>query len=352
MNFPIPPPKRVYVCTTYSPHFVTYDEAERTELRSDPNIRELFEEKDRLDFLFENGASELYYSIRDSKNSKPRYITRAGDKLEEIIQMHPHILPTKDIVFYDLCGGPGAWSMLLLTKYGSSVMRGVGITLHGDKRKWLWYRQLRESTKWCAVDADGGDITTFTNIDTFQYGANLILADGATDHSNMCENMQELYCSQIVLCEVLVCIQTITNGGSFVLKILGMGTSFTKSIIFILRSMFRACHICKPPSSRNTNSEVYVVCIDFCSSPQFRNYYIHHIRRNLTVWRTMVNKIPSLYLPENMDRDKQFCVAYKRTLSTITQAQRRHLKTLMDDVFSAFRSPKTPSSDLPPLLPA
>ena len=64
---------------------------------------------------------------------------------------------TENDVFLDICGGPGAWSELMLRE---TTMAGFGITLSVSmtKNADIWYEQLYASPRWRALwgrDDDG-----------------------------------------------------------------------------------------------------------------------------------------------------------------------------------------------------
>lgn len=77
--------------------------------------------KARLGQLFEEGHADLYSNIRnklfpqDTKGSE-MFCNRAGDKLMQLVQASDLFASfSKGIRFLDVCGGPGAFSQLLLS---------------------------------------------------------------------------------------------------------------------------------------------------------------------------------------------------------------------------------------------
>jgi len=100
---------------------------------------------------------------------------RAGDKLAELVSASGLLndVPV-GAAFLDLCGGPGAWSQLLLERR-ELRLRGYGLTLRsgvGDTGDWHaqekdeWYPELLRRSDWAALwGADGtGDLLKPGNI--------------------------------------------------------------------------------------------------------------------------------------------------------------------------------------------
>jgi 23S rRNA U2552 (ribose-2'-O)-methylase RlmE/FtsJ len=59
--------------------------------------------------------------------------------------------------------------------------------------------------------------------------------------------------------QILLCI----SGGSFLLKMFTMYEQETVCLMFLLCSSFTSVAICKPATSKEGNSEVYVVCLEY-----------------------------------------------------------------------------------------
>lgn len=50
------------------------------------------------------------------------------------------------------------------------------------------------------------------------------------------------------------------QGGTFILKVFDIFAQATIDILYILSSLYEKCYIIKPNTSRNANSEKYIVC--------------------------------------------------------------------------------------------
>jgi 23S rRNA U2552 (ribose-2'-O)-methylase RlmE/FtsJ len=102
------------------------------------------------------------------------------------------------------------------------------------------------------------DDTINNALSKFPNKLDLVTADGGFDIKIF--NGQEVISSKLLLSEIYICLNIQKVGGMFVIKFFDMFTH--NSIIFylILCSLYRSVKIIKPCSSRNCNSERYLVC--------------------------------------------------------------------------------------------
>jgi 23S rRNA U2552 (ribose-2'-O)-methylase RlmE/FtsJ len=114
-----------------------------------------------------------------------------------------------------------------------------------------------------------GDITNISTINEtiktvltrFEYGMDIITADGGFDVKFY--NNQEIVTSKLLLCEIYIALKTQKAGGIFVIKFFDMFTHNSIMYYLILSSFYEYVSIIKPKTSRNCNSERYLVCHNF-----------------------------------------------------------------------------------------
>jgi 23S rRNA U2552 (ribose-2'-O)-methylase RlmE/FtsJ len=58
---------------------------------------------------------------------------------------------------------------------------------------------------------------------------------------------------------IVLCV----SGGSLLLKMFTMYEQETVCLVFLLCSSFTSVQVCKPATSKEGNSEVYVVCLEY-----------------------------------------------------------------------------------------
>ncbi|KAL3093705.1 hypothetical protein niasHS_006267 [Heterodera schachtii] len=105
----------------------------------------------------------------------------------------------------------------------------------------------------------------------------LVTADGGFDCADN-PSCQELLMLPLIKRQIQIALKCLRPGGTFLLKVF---TFFEREMVALIASLcaaFREVRCTKPPSSKPSNSEVYLLCLDFigCSSSVFANQNGHH----------------------------------------------------------------------------
>ncbi len=267
-------------------------------------VMELWTEKRRLDSFFDVKEDSYYYRARNSvfpqdQKGSSKYRNRAGDKLYEVSEWSKRVRERESVcvcvfvglyvllllllllltvlcplwqvhdetglfsesggVFFDVCGGPGAWSEVLL-KEKKQRWSGFGMTLKlpNTPMSDMWYDHLMRNHKWQPLwGVDGtGNVYNHKNLEHAQEEVlrlgrpvTLVMGDGgfhistneAGDHM---EHLQELYSARIILSELLACLKCVSDGGNFCCKLFDTfstltarcGASLSVLLLFVLRS--------------------------------------------------------------------------------------------------------------------
>ena len=93
----------------------------------------------------------------------------------------------------------------------------------------------------------------------------LVTADGSID----CQSdpaRQESIVSDLHHCEAVAALRILAPGGSLVLKMFTLFESESVCLLYLLVSVFNEVDVFKPATSKEGNSEVYIVCRDLQSS--------------------------------------------------------------------------------------
>ena len=90
----------------------------------------------------------------------------------------------------------------------------------------------------------------------------LVTADGGMSSIEEPE-LQEINAFKLILNEAVVALNCLDNGGSLILKVFGFFNCRTISLIYFLTCLFERVHLFKPISSKEGNSEIYLVCINY-----------------------------------------------------------------------------------------
>ena len=99
--------------------------------------------------------------------------------------------------------------------------------------------------------------------------ADLVTCDGGFDFSKNF-NEQEKMSYRIILSEIVLILGSNKIGGSCIIKVFDIFTIFTIKLIYILSTFYKETNFFKPLTSRQANSEKYIVCKGFigCSVKQ------------------------------------------------------------------------------------
>ncbi|XP_069684844.1 cap-specific mRNA (nucleoside-2'-O-)-methyltransferase 1 [Periplaneta americana] len=193
--------------------------------------------------------------------------TRPKDENDE------EVLGPDDLLYFaDVCAGPGGFSEYVLWRR-SWKAKGFGFTLKGenDFRLQDFYAGPCETFEphygVNGVDGDGNvfnpdNISIFTQFvmdQTHNLGVHFMMADGGFSVDGQ-ENIQEILSKQLYLCQFLVSLFIVREGGHFVCKLFDLFTPFSVGLVYLMYKSFRKISIHKPNTSRPANSERYIIC--------------------------------------------------------------------------------------------
>ncbi|XP_073981704.1 cap methyltransferase 2 isoform X2 [Rhodnius prolixus] len=227
-----------------------------------------------------NRAGEV---IRSLKKLKPELLTQAWCKFYEILSefclIPQSAVENDNFNSLHLCEAPGAFVTSL----------NHFLKLHHPVLKWNWLASslnpyfegnefvyminddrfiVHTLEKWCFGADFTGNIKKKENLIHLIHKAelmkpiHLITADGSVDcQTDPAE--QEAQVASLQYCETVVALSILEKGGNFVLKIFTIFECQTVCLLYMLRCSFNSVHIIKPVCSKEGNSEVYVVCLDF-----------------------------------------------------------------------------------------
>ena len=193
---------------------------------------------------------------------KKNVISRAYFKLYEMIYYEP-LINSEELNCFFICEAPGGFIECITDIRRKKNLRTKYISISKFDTSIKYDKYLEENNLMY------GDITcinviesTITNVLTqFDHGLDLITADGGFDIKNY--NGQEQVTSKLLLCEIYIALKTQKKGGMFVIKFFDMFTHNSIMYYTILSSFYEYIRIIKPKTSRNCNSERYLICCKF-----------------------------------------------------------------------------------------
>ncbi len=176
------------------------------------------------------------------------YRSRAAYKLLEINEKYK-IFKAGDTVV-DLGAAPGGWTQVALEKVGEKG-KVIGIDLSPMD-------PINKATLICGDFCEPEMVAQLKA--EIQGPVHVVLSDMAasstghsqTDHLRIMALAEEAF---------LFAQETLSNGGSLVIKVLRGGTE--KELLMLLKKHFEKVVHFKPPASRSDSSEIYVVALGF-----------------------------------------------------------------------------------------
>lgn len=243
--------------------------------------------------------------INDSKNISAcvcnyKPISRSYFKMIEILNNFDFNFTNHNFKSFHLAEGPGGFieSLYNYRKNKNDMYHGMTlIDKNKDVPKWGKISNfLKNKNNIFLLSGPKGDGNLYLrhNLDFilkhYNNQMDFITADGGFDYS-VDFNKQEQNSINLIFCEVLYAIILQKEGGSFVLKIFDMFHKNTLEILYILNYFYEKIFIYKPNTSREANSEKYIVCINFTKKTNYSqviNKLIYNFK-NLNIQK--LNKI-------------------------------------------------------------
>ncbi|KAK7487035.1 hypothetical protein BaRGS_00021705 [Batillaria attramentaria] len=187
-------------------------------------------------------------------------------------QGRPMVGSNELLYFADICAGPGGFSEYVLWRRKGEC-KGFGMTLKGQNDFKLedffaGPSEMFEPHYGVGGLHGDGDIFRPDNQEAFisfvrrnsdGKGVHFVMADGGFSVEGQ-ENIQEILSKQLYLCQFLVAVSVLREGGHFVCKLFDLFTPFSAGLVYLMRLIFDSVCIFKPVTSRPANSERYIVC--------------------------------------------------------------------------------------------
>lgn len=267
--------------------------------KKEANVLEKFEGKKKVYYVmneFEKNVDNYDENIGEvtKKFLKTDVVSREFFKLWEMLFMFDLIdLDNNKFVSVHIAEGPGSFiqaTNLFRETFGKSNIakndKYYTVTLNSQNKddyvpeidKKLISHHEKDSPKRLFIhktystqvagglkDKDNGDITDPKTIKLFggeiKEKADFITADGGFKWKE--EHLQEQEAFNLILAEICTAIKMQKKGGSFICKFFETFTLTSTKFISMLASVYNKVFIVKPLMSRPSNSEKYLVCLDF-----------------------------------------------------------------------------------------
>lgn len=237
-----------------------------------------------------NGQTTKYFSI----NKQPKILSRGFFKLWEMMFFFDIVHLNKNFISAHLAEGPGSFIQAtmfyrdMFTKKGDSKNdKYYAVTLHSDDMKkyippldesfikhykkekpvrFMQHRTYPREISRTSRVKDNGDLTSVKTIKQFggnfkNKKADLVTADGGFNWVN--ENTQEQEAFRLILGQIITALNIQAKNGNFICKLFENYTNITMKLICSLRPFYKEVYVCKPYTSRKSNSEKYLICMGY-----------------------------------------------------------------------------------------
>ncbi|XP_063634355.1 cap-specific mRNA (nucleoside-2'-O-)-methyltransferase 2 [Cydia splendana] len=279
-----------------------------------------------------NPSGEVCWKIRCLVN--PEFLTQAWTKFYECACSY-RIIPSEAVisrkmVSLHLCEAPGAFitslNHYLKQNYEEIEWKWLANTLNpyyegnspgnmiSDDRFMLHTLQ-----HWHFGTDNTGNLMDWTNSRAIVKDANklgkvlLATADGSIDCVQK-PDAQEEATSPLHYCETVTALQALSPGGTFVFKLFTTFEHSTVGLLYLLNHLFGEVNIYKPVTSRQGNSEVYAICLQYKGSDQLEEY----LPKLKSAYGTNLYSDKSLFslenIPETFIKQVEECAYYFSSL--------------------------------------
>lgn len=195
-------------------------------------------------------------------------ISRSYFKLIEILYNFNFNFDSK-INSFHLAEGPGGFIEAMVNYRKNKNDKYYGITLmtkDADVPKWNKIQDFLTKNKNINIvygPKKDGNLYLLHNLDFFKQNYynkfDFVTGDGGFDYS-VDFNSQEKSSINLIFCEILYALIIQKVNGSFVLKIFDSFHNMTIQLLYLLCYFYKEVYIYKPCTSREANSERYIIC--------------------------------------------------------------------------------------------
>ncbi|KAI4487617.1 hypothetical protein M0804_005766 [Polistes exclamans] len=235
------------------------------------NSKTIFDKINKTEKRKARTRSNPYETIRNAFFLNRAAVKMANmDKACDFLFTKPNNLKNNELLYFaDVCAGPGGFSEYVLWRKKWHA-KGFGFTLKNENDFKLgdFYAGSPETFHTFYGPKGNGDVCDVSNQEAFRdlimkhthgKGVHFMMSDGGFSVENQ-ENIQEIMSKQIYLCQCLVALMIVRNGGNFVTKLFDLFTPFSVGLIYLIYRCFDEVCIFKPNTSRPANSERYLIC--------------------------------------------------------------------------------------------
>ncbi|XP_033323110.2 cap methyltransferase 2 [Megalopta genalis] len=279
--YPLPDPQSVFKCPVWEIEQLQTLKKELNDIKSSLNSYKL--EEWQIHTRNRNSAKNVMPYLR--KYIKPEFLTQAWCKFYEIVSSFPLVPVTcinnnsKCFKSVHLCEAPGAFitslNHWLKTNVSEIQWDWIATTLNPYYEGYSPYKMVGDDRfikhtldHWCFGEDNTGDLMSIENLNELIKMSEpcnnvfLVTADGSIDCTDD-PGEQENIVAHLHFCETVAALHLLQTGGSFLLKIFTTFECHSICLMYFLCCCFNEVSVVKPATSKEGNSESYIVCTNF-----------------------------------------------------------------------------------------
>lgn len=228
---------------------------------------------------------------------KKNVISRAYFKLYELVYFEQSIY-VEDLTCFFICEAPGGFIEALTDIRRKKNLQTNWISISKQDKEIKYDAYFDERNIYYGDITIAGVLKEMIDIaltkNPLKYS--FITADGGFSVKSF--NDQESILAKLILCEIYLALSTQQQGGTFVIKFFDMFTHNTHVYYLLLCSLYRSVKIIKPKTSRNCNSERYLVCTYFECDPVKLESLLHDLLYIIKNFNDSTNVYPTISITD------------------------------------------------------
>ena len=196
-------------------------------------------------------------------------ISRSYFKLKEMASDYNIFQDKEKLKVYCMAEAPGGFIQCMLENKKKIIEINATTLYSNSKEIPEWSSKIKRNRfiNFCWGVKNDGDLYSIENILSLIKGINkssidIITGDGGLDTSDDYNN-QEKNSLSLIYSEIFLALNLQKKGGTFICKVFDIFLKETIKLLYILTISYENIYIHKPKFSRLSNSEKYIVCMNF-----------------------------------------------------------------------------------------
>ena len=149
--------------------------------------------------------------------------------------------------------------------YGMTLLNDRSTTIPGWKKSQAFLKKNNNVVIWPGCSGDGDMLNADNLIDCYNHhklSCDLVTGDGGFDFTSDFKH-QETVSLKLAFAQCAFAIASQKICGDFIIKLFDTYTQASIDLLYILANVYEKVYIVKPHTSRQANSEKYIVCKNF-----------------------------------------------------------------------------------------